>query len=456
MTTTQWYERKYYKEIEDLPEEKYDVMVIGGGIAGMQASLDLGDMGFKVVLVEREPTIGGYMFKLSKTFPTLDCASCISTPKMASVAHHPNITLMTYCEVEEIEKKGEGFFKIKVLEKPRFVDATRCTGCRQCENACPVIVPNEYDRGLVGRKAVYIPFDTAVPRVALVDLDHCVFCGQCERACPTDPPSIDFTQSPKIHHINVNSVIISTGFRLFDAKIKKEYHYGEYPNVIDAMQMDRLLAPTRPYHAILRPSDGKEPSNIGYVLCTGSRDITLGNPNCSQICCMYSIKQAQLLMGALPLADITIYCIDIRAFGKGFEEFYQQAREMGVNFVKGRIAKIEQKENKDLIVWFEDIGNGGRLKKAEHDLVVLSVGLLPNPGIEKIFKNEKLELDDIGWIISSDENSNPAKTSIDGVFAAGCAIGPKDIPDSVLEGGAAASQCAAYLNEIKKGVKRNG
>ncbi len=449
MSVKSWYERKYYGEIEDLPEEEYDVLVIGGGIAGIQAALDLGDMGFKVVLVEKEPSIGGFMYKLSKTFPTMDCASCIATPRMAQVFHHPMIDLLIYSEVEEIEKKGEGDFRVKVLEKPRFVDSSRCTGCGQCELACPVIVPHEYDWGLAGRKAVYIPFDTAVPRIAVVDLDHCIYCGQCERACPTEPPSIDFTQVPKIHHLKVGAIIIATGFHLFDARLKENYHFGEYPNVIHAMHMDRLLAPTRPYHAILRPSDGKEPNNIAYILCVGSRDKTVNNPNCSQICCMYSIKQAQLIMGALPLADVTIYYIDIRAFGKAFEEFYQQAKDMGIMFVKGRVAKIEQKENGDLIVWYEDIENGGKLCKAEHDLVVLSVGLLPDKEIANVFKDQKLEVDDVGWIKSADENANPVETSIRGVFAAGTALGPKDIPDSVIEGGAAAMQCAAYLSEVR-------
>lgn len=447
MSVKSWYEKKYYKEIENLPEEEYDVLVIGGGIAGIQAALDLGNMGFKVVLVEREPSIGGFMYKLSKTFPTMDCASCIATPRMAQVSHHPMVNLLVYSEVEEIEKRGEGDFRVKIVEKPRFVDSSRCTGCGRCELACPVIVPREYDWGLVGRKAVYIPFDTAVPRVAVVDLDHCIYCGQCERACPTEPPAIDFTQAPKIHHLRVGAIIIAAGFHLFDARLKESYHFGEYPNVIHAMQMDRLLAPTRPYHTILRPSDGKEPSNIAYILCVGSRDRTVGNPNCSQICCMYSIKQAQLIMGALPLADVTIYYMDIRAFGKSFEEFYQQAKDMGVRFVKGRVAKIEQKENGDLIVWYEDIENGGKLCKAEHDLVVLSVGLLPNKEIADVFKGQKLELDDVGWIRSVGEN--PVETSIRGVFAAGTILGPKDIPDSVLEGGAAAIQCAAYLSEVR-------
>ena len=434
------------EEAEEEPEEKeYDVLVIGGGIAGETASLDLADMGFKVLLVEKEPSIGGKMFLLSKVFPTLDCASCIATPRMAAVAHNPNITLLTYSEVQEIEKRGEGDFRVRILKKPRFVEEALCTGCAQCEQACPVIVPKEYDFGMRGRKAAYIPFDTAVPKIAVIDIDHCVFCGQCERACPVG--AINFLQKPRIIKAKVGAVIIATGYRLFPIEKKQEYMFGKLPNIITAMQMDRLLAPTRPYNAVLRPGDGKEPMNIAFILCSGSRDRTVGNPLCSQVCCMYSIKQAQLLMGALPLADITIYYMDIRAFGKGFEEFYQQAKDMGVMFVKGRIAKIEPGENGDVVVWYEDIENGGRLSKATHDLVVLSVGLLPNPEIARVFKNAKLEVDEHGWIKPRDENTSPVETSIPGVFAAGCILGPKDIPDTVLEAEAAAAQAAAYLLE---------
>jgi len=432
--------------VKELPEERYDVMVLGGGICGMQAALDLGDMGVKVLLVEKEPSIGGVMYKLSKTFPTLDCSSCISTPRMASTAHHKNITMLTFSEVKEVLKEGEGNFMAKVLEKPRYVDSAACTACNLCEEACPVIVSSEYDGDLSGRKAAFIPFDTALPKVAMIDLDNCIYCGACERACPVG--CIDFLQAPKLHSVRVGSVILATGFRLFDAKLKPTYHYGEYPNVITSMQMERLLSPTRPTHALVRPSDGKEPGNIAYVLCVGSRDDTVENPYCSQVCCMYSIKQAQLLMGALPLADISIYYIDIRAFGKGFEEFYVQTKAMGANFVKGKIAKIEQQGNGDLTLFYEDIENGGRTTKASHDTVVLAVGILPNGGVASLFKTEELMLDPVGWIRVSGEDSSPMRTSIPGVFAAGTAIGPKDIPDSAVEGSGAAMDSIAYLRRF--------
>jgi len=426
----------------------YDVVVIGGGIAGMQSSLDLADMGFKVLLIEKEASIGGKMFLLSKTFPTLDCASCISTPKMAAVTHHPLITVWTYSEVKEIVKNGEGDFRLKIIRKPRFVDESKCTGCEQCEDACPVIVPDEYNFGLIGRKAAYIPCETAVPKVAVIDLDNCILCGACERVCPAS--AINFLQEPKTVDVKAGAIIIATGYKLFPAELKKDYHFGEYPNVITSMQAERLLSPTRPFNSFLRPRDGKEPMNIAYILCVGSRDITIGNPYCSQICCMYSIKQAQLVIGALLLADVTVYYMDIRAFGKGFEEFYQQAKAMGVNFVRGRVAKIEEAENGDLIVHYTDVENGCIPRKQVHDLVVLSVGIWPNPAIAKVFKNVKLDLDEYGWIKRVEEPERPNITSIPGVFAAGCATGPKDIPDSIVDATSAAAECADYLSKYRK------
>jgi heterodisulfide reductase subunit A-like polyferredoxin len=289
-----------------------------------------------------------------------------------------------------------------------------------------------------------------------LDCSNCRECHQCVSACPAN--AIDFSQKEEIVDVEVKSVVISTGFNLFKPENKPHYGYKQLANVVDSLQMDRLIAPTRPFNNILRPGDGKVPGNIAYVLCTGSRDSSLennrtcstdcsNNPICSQICCMYSIKQAQLLMGALPLADITIYYIDIRAFGKGYEEFYQQTRSMGVNFVKGKVARIQAKNgdpNGDVVLRYEDIATG-RVKEMAHDMVVLSVGVLPNKEIPSIFKNEKLELDPYNYVRQVDELINPARTTIDGVFVAGTASGPMDIPDSILSAGTAASEVAGYL-----------
>jgi heterodisulfide reductase subunit A len=283
-----------------------------------------------------------------------------------------------------------------------------------------------------------------------LDCGGCSECQQCITACPAD--AIHFEMRQEDSDVEAGAVVMATGFELFDPRKKTAYGYGRFPNVIDAMQMDRILAPTRPYNSVLRPSDGKTPSNIAFVLCTGSRDESVGNRLCSQICCMYSLKQAQLAMGALPLADITIYYIDIRAFGKGYDEFYEQAKGMGVYFVKGRIGRIEENSNQDLTLYYEDMLNEGGIKKAEHDLVVLSIGILPNTEALGIFKNRSLEREDIPFIHEIDTDLEPCKTSIDGVFVAGGASASRDIPDSIMHAGAAAAQAAVYLN--MKGVRK--
>jgi len=427
----------------------YDVLVVGAGIAGEEASLNLAEMGYKVLLVEKGPSIGGKMVLLSKTFPTLDCASCISTPKMAATYHHPNITLITYAEVTETVRKEDGSFKVRLLQKPRYINESACTGCQQCEINCPVMIPDEFNFGLTVRKAAYIPFSTAIPQKAVIDIDNCILCGACEKVCPAG--CIDFTQTPQEIEYTVGSVILSTGFELFDAERKVQYGYKRYKNVITAMLMERLLAPTRPYNTVLRPSDGKVPDNIAFILCTGSRDNTVENPVCSRVCCMYSFKHTQLLMGILPLADITIYYMDIRAFGKGYEEFFQQTKAMGAFLVKGRVARIEENENGNLILHYEDIDNGGVKKQAEHDLVVLSIGLLPNIEITGAFKKDKLLLDDFHFIKEVDEDIHPGKTSIDGVFLAGTSSGPMDIPDTILHAAAAATHSAVHVEKIKRG-----
>lgn len=898
---------------------KHDMLVIGGGIAGMESALALGDMGYKVMLVEKEASIGGKMVLLSKVFPTLDCASCISTPKMAATAHHPNITTLAYSEINEIAKKSDGKFIIRIQKKPTYVNAAACTGCSACEEACTVALPDQFNFQLTARRAAYIPFSQAVPkkavlerqgaapctaacpagvkahgfvslvrsgryeegfrlhmedaplpgtlsracyapceadctraafegavsiraikrfmtdryyekhpdpeygppeklqdkkiavvgsgpaglsaayhmarrgyrvtifesqdqaggilrygipdyrlpkhvldrdiknitalgvvirtnskvvslkqlldqgfdsvfvavgawepvrmsvpgedlegvmdcmsflqaaysggmshiqgktvllvgggnacmdpaRVALrlgarraiveyrrsraempahsweveaglqegmelrtlrnpkrfigidgrvvaveslamrlgepdaggrprplpiegseeltpadivvkaiglkpstapfqgeldlnrdgtirvdektletsmrsvfaggdgvtgpsmiisaiaqgkraafyidrrlqgatmtdaafetlpamnkelvvercksvslklpkapdqldsgerarsfaeiestlseedarynagrcLDCGSCSECGECVRACPAHAIEFDMQQEEEI--CEVGSVIISTGFRLFDAAKKTAYGYGRYPNVITAMQMDRLLAPTRPYNRVLRPSDGKMPENIAFVLCTGSRDYTVNNRQCSRVCCMYSLKQAQLIMGALPIAEVTLYYMDIRAFGKGYDEFYEQSKAMGINMTKGRVARIEETGENNLKVYYEDIGGEGGLNEREHDLVVLSVGLLPDSAARDLFKSENLELEDSGWIREIQADVNPGRTSIDGVFAAGAATAARDIPDTIVHAGAAAVQAAIYFERMR-------
>lgn len=420
----------------------YDALVVGGGIAGGEAALNLANSGYRVLLVEKERSLGGKMILLSKVFPTLDCSACITTPKVSEIARHKNITIFTESEVIAIEKRSDNDFVAQITKKPRYVHVEDCTACQLCEKACPVSVRDEYQYGLIGRKAAFIPFSIANPKAAAIDIKNCTLCGACEKVCPTN--CIDFTMEPEQYELHARTVVMATGFKLFDPLEIPRYGYGQHKNVITSMQMEREIAPTRPFNTILRPGDGKVPDKIAYVLCAGSRDASVGNPICSQICCMYSIKQAQLLMGALPMADVTIYYINIRSFGKGFEEFYQQAKGMGVTFVKGKIGTIKEKENGNLILRYEDISEGV-VKEAEHDMVVLSVGVKSNPDAGKIFPQGTLKLDSHRFVAQTDLMGSPAKTSIEGVFVAGTASAPMDIPDSILSAGSASSEAISYI-----------
>lgn len=424
----------------------YDALVVGAGIAGSEAALNLANTGYKVLVVEKDLSVGGKMILLSKVFPTLDCAACITTPKVSELSRHPNITVFTGSEVSNIHKVSEVEFEAKVIKHPRYVHVEDCTSCQLCEEACPVSVSDEYQFGLVGRKAAFIPFSICSPKAAVIDIDNCTLCGACERVCPTN--CIDFTMKQEEMTLHVRTVVVATGFNMFDPKKMPRYGYGEYKNVITALQMERQLAPTRPFNTILRPSDGKMPDRLAYVLCVGSRDATVGNPICSQICCMYSIKQVQLLMGALPMADVSIYYINIRSFGKGFEEFYEQAKGMGVNFVKGKIGRITAKENGNLILRYEDI-NTGRLTETEHDMVILANGVLPNRDVDGMFGKDKLALDRFNFVDQPDALVSPAKTNMPGVFVAGTATGPMDIPDSILSAGSASSEAISFLQMNK-------
>jgi heterodisulfide reductase subunit A len=417
-----------------------DALVVGGGIAGMQSALDLADQGYRVALVEKEASIGGKMIMLSKVFPTLDCCSCITTPKMSAVAHHDNIELLTYCEVQSISETSGHRFAAQVLQKPRYVDVDTCTGCRQCEYVCPIDLPSAFDRNLGAVRPIRVPFSTAVPQKAILDIENCLLCGKCEQACPVE--AIDFFQQPETFEIEAGAIILATGFEMTPTDAKAEYGGGELLNVVDALVMERLLAPTGPYGHVLRPSDGKEPDSIAYVQCAGSRDTTLGVEYCSRVCCMYAIKQAMLLSGALPLADITIYYMDIRTFGKGYEQFYQNAKAMGIEFVKGKVARITEDEDQTPVVRVEMIEDGSKVVERSHDLVVLSVGMLPGFDPRSLY-GVPTAAD--GFAAIPIPNIRPSVTEKSGVFVTGTAAGPMDIVDSIVMAGAAAAEAAAYL-----------
>jgi heterodisulfide reductase subunit A len=424
---------------------KTDALVIGAGIAGLQAALDLADQGFQVMVVEREPSIGGKMIALSKVFPTLDCASCITTPRMAAAAHHDRITLLSYTEVDSVDKEEHGEFRVRVNRKARFVDEETCIGCRLCEYSCPVMVPHEFEGELGARKAVYVPFSTAIPQVAVLDSENCMLCGKCRKVCPTD--AINYLQESKTVIIQARTVILSTGYRLTPVDAKPQYGRGRLPNVIHALQMERLLAPHGPYGRVLRPSDGKIPDSIAFVQCAGSRDRSLGVPYCSRVCCMYAIKQAMLLSGALPLADVTIYYMDIRAFGKGYEQFFQNAKAMGIEFVKAKAARITEDAAQNPIVRVEMMEEGTRVVDRQHDLVVLSLGMVPGSRPETFTPVRAAE---DGFVRCPSAKISPTLTDEEGVFVAGTAAGPKDIVDTIVEAGGAAMEAANYLNALEQ------
>ncbi len=421
-----------------------DALVVGGGIAGMQAALDLAEQGNKVILVERQPSIGGKMIMLSKVFPTLDCCSCITTPKMSAVAHHPNIELFTYCEVQKVDESDSGF-EVDVLQKPRYVNEKACTGCRQCEFECPVTLPSHWDRNLGSYRAIRVPFSTAVPQKAVLDMDNCLLCGKCEKACPVG--AVDFTQQPEHFTIHARAIVLATGFELTELAAKREYGGGKLKNVIDPMMMERFLAPTGPYGRVLRPGDGKEPASIAYVQCAGSRDETLGVNYCSRVCCMYAIKQAMLLNGALPLAEITIYYMDIRTFGKGYEQFYQNAQAMGVEFVRGKVAQIREDEEQNPVLRVE-MTETGEVVERTHDLVVLSLGMLPAYDPRQVYR---VALGKDRFVNVPSPNSVPCVTDQAGIFVTGTAMEPMDIVDSIVTAGAAAVMAAAYIREHTNG-----
>jgi heterodisulfide reductase subunit A len=333
---------------------------------------------------------------------------------------------------------------VQVLKKPRYVDEALCTGCRQCEYACPIDLPSAFDLGLGAHRAIRVPFSTAVPQYAVLDIENCLLCGKCEQVCPVE--AIDLTQTPQNLEITTNTIVLATGFKLTPIDAKAEYGRGQLKNVVSALVVERLLAPTGPYGHVLRPGDGKEPESIAYVQCAGSRDQSLGVEYCSRICCMYAIKQAMLLSGALPLADITIYYMDIRTFGKGYEQFYQNAKAMGIEFVKGKVARITEDEAQNPVVRVELIDEGSQVVERTHDLVVLSVGMLPGYNPQTLYG---VPIAGDGFVATPSPNISPNVTDRPGIFVTGTAAGPMDIVDSIVMAGSAAAEAAAYLHTKK-------
>jgi len=425
------------------------VLVVGGGIAGMQASLDLADRGLAVYLVEKSPTIGGRMAQLDKTFPTMDCSICILAPKMIECFRHPNIKLLTCSEVKEITGSA-GNFKIKVLKNPRFVDADKCTGCGVCTEKCPVKVPSEFDMGMGMRKAIYMPFPQAVPRVAIIDKDHCLFfqkgvCRVCEKFCQAN--AINFDQKPEEITLNVSSIILATGLELYDPAPISEYGYKRYKNVLLSLEFERLINASGPTRGeLLRPSDNKHPHRIVFIQCVGSRTQQKGLPYCSSVCCMYATKEAILIREHEPECEVYILYMDLRVFGKRFQEFVSRARDQwGVKYVNGRAALvIEDLETMDLLVRYENITQG-KIEELRADLVVLCPALIPREDNRLLAKISGIELDEYDFFKTKDPLLMSVETNVEGIFVCGYCQAPKDISESVTQASAAAARAAEVV-----------
>jgi len=425
------------------------VLVIGGGIAGIQAALDLADAGAHVLLVERAPTIGGVMAVLDKNFPTLDCSICIEAPKMSEVDLHPNIQILSLAEVERVEGRP-GRFKVKIRQKARYV-TDACTRCGECTLACPVVVPNEYDSGMAARKAIYTPIPQAVPGAYVIDPVHCLNdppnylpCDRCHQAC--GPGAIDFLMRPERSiAVEVASIILAVGYDSFDPREMRELGYGSHPDILTALEFERLVNSAGPTGGeILRPSDGSRPRRLLLVLCVGSRDHRYYR-YCSRFCCMYSLKHAyQALDHGVP--DVTVMYMDIRAYGKGFDGFWERTRSGGARFVRGRPARIRANGRKALHVAYEDIEQA-TLAEEDFDMVVLANAVAPPEGLPELAERLGIELDQDGFVLATEMEGGLVTTTRPGIYAAGCVSGPKDIPDSVAEGSGAAALALGFVEE---------
>jgi heterodisulfide reductase subunit A len=431
-----------------------EVLVVGGGIAGIHAALTLANAGKKVYLVEREPTIGGHMAMFDKTFPTLDCAACILTPKMSAVKTHPNITLWTYSEVAGVEG-FVGNYKVKVKRKPRYIKEDLCVGCMECVTACifkEARFSDEFNQGLSKRKPVYMPFPQATPQLVLFDPEACIQLksGRCKQSCveACDRKAIDFRQTVEFEEISVGTIILATGFQAFDASRLPYYGYGIYPNVYTALEVERLINASGPTGGEVVLRDGRKPKAVGIIHCVGSRDEKT-NRWCSRVCCMYSLKLAHLVKEH---TDATIYnfYIDMRTPGKGYEEFYDKLLKEGVHFIRGRVAEVSDwartpEEEGRLLLRVEDT-LVGTVRRIPLDMVILAVGLEPRADAQDVRRLFNISCSTEGFFLERHPKLAPVNTFTDGIFIAGACQGPRDIPDAVAQAGAAAAEALALID----------
>ncbi len=432
-----------------------NVLVVGAGIAGIHAALTLANAGKHVYLVEREPTIGGHMAKFDKTFPTLDCAACILTPKMTSVRNHPNITLWTYADVTQVEGYV-GNYKVKVRRRPRYINEDLCIGCQECITACvykEAKTPDEFNLGLNKRKPIYLPFPQAVPQKVVIDPDSCIQfkSGKCKKTCVEacgERKAIDFTQRGRIEEVEVGTIIVATGFKTFDAARNAYYGYGRFPNVYTSLEAERLINAAGPTSGEVILRDGTVPKAVGIIHCVGSRDHNT-NRWCSRVCCMYSLKLAHLIKEHTG-AEVFNFYIDMRTPGKGYEEFYDRLLDEGVHFVRGRVAEVSNwavhpSEQGKLVIRAEDT-LAGFVRRIPVDMVVLAVGLEPHQDANDVRRLFNISCSSEGWFLERHPKLAPVSTFTDGVYIAGACQGPKDIPDSVAQAGAAAAEALALID----------
>ncbi|MFC2014217.1 4Fe-4S binding protein [Chloroflexota bacterium] len=434
-----------------------NTLVVGGGIAGIQAALKIADSGNKVYLVEREPSIGGHMAQLDKTFPTLDCSACILTPKMTLVGSHPYIELMTYSIVEEVSG-FIGNFKVKIRKKAGYVDEEKCTGCGLCQTKCPWKVDSEFEVGLGQRRAVYTPFAQAVPNKPVIDREHCAYflkgtCRACEKVCEAN--AIDFEQEDKFIEIEVGAIILATGFDVFDPTLIYQYGYKRLDNVITSLEFERLVSSVGPTGGHIVLKDGFSPKRIAIIHCVGSRDEEY-HEYCSRVCCMHSMKFAHLIKEHTEAEAYEFY-IDIRSFGKGYEEFYNRILNEGTIFIRGRPAEVTDiaetpEEKGKLIVQFEDT-LVGKQRRLPVDMVILSCALEPQPDVEAIARLFNISRGADGFFLEKHPKLEPVATMTDGIFLAGCCQGPKDIPDTVAQALAAAAEALSMISRGKVEVE---
>ncbi len=426
-------------EISTVPVTRR-VLIIGAGIAGIQAALDVAGGGYEVLLLDRYPCIGGHMAQLGETFPTLDCASCIFTPKVVEVAQNEKIEMLTYSEVEEVTG-SVGNFEVKIRRKARSVDEAKCTGCGLCSEKCPTKVQSEFDHGLTTRKAIYIPFAQAVPNVATIDKENCIYyrkgkCKICQKVCQAD--AVEFDREDEIITEKVGAIIVATGYELLPKDLYGEYGYGKYPDVIDGLQLERMLSAAGPTQGeIRRPSDGEVPKEVVFIQCVGSRDDSKGIPYCSKICCMYTAKHTRLFKHRVHDGQAYVFYMDIRAGGKRYEEFVKHAMtDEHAIYLRGRVSKVFPR-GKKLIVRGVDTLSGKQIE-IPADMVVLACATVAAPGIEEIAQKLRIGYDENKFFSEAHVKLRPVETNTAGIFLAGACQAPKDIPDTVAQAGCAA------------------